>query len=131
MADPISMTAIISSLISTASGAAGLSRSITQSAPELERQLAEIDVLLVVLQETGKHFLSQRPPKSVEAAMYVCQERHDELMKLMDRIQIRHKKGAWAKTIRAIKALVTADKRKLAFQGFRDSVLLLRDLSAE
>ncbi|KAJ9640276.1 hypothetical protein H2199_005815 [Coniosporium tulheliwenetii] len=117
---------------------ADLIKRLRSSQRDIKQQLEEMDVLRLILEETGKQFLSSgRASKAAEAATYVCQARFGELSRLMDKftpeeehtdIEKQSKKGVKMNYTASIKAHYTAYDRKLALQAFRDSVLLLRDL---
>ncbi|KAF2685244.1 hypothetical protein K458DRAFT_365545, partial [Lentithecium fluviatile CBS 122367] len=132
MADPLSLVVVFASLVNTTASLAAIGKSFAHTIPEFERQIAEIDVLLLILEETTKTFVEYGTlPRSVEAATLRCEACYVELKELIERHWVTDRKGTTAKIKKRIRLVYTEDVRRAAYHAFRDSVLLLRDLASE
>lgn len=134
MADPLSLVVVLASLSTATASLYQTANSFAHIIPELERQLAEVEVLLLVLEETTRAFVDRGSlPKSVVAAAQRCEACYHELEKLLEDLVEKERKGSQRriKFRRTLKALSTEQARRAAYHAFRDSVLLLRDLAAE
>jgi hypothetical protein len=132
MADPMSLVFVFATLVNTTASLAALSKSFAHTIPEFERQIAEIDVLLLILEETTKTFVDYGTlPRSVEAATRRCEACYDELRGFIEREWGKAGKNGISKMRRMLRLVYTEDVRRAAYHAFRDSVLLLRDLASE
>ena len=133
--DVLALVALVGTIVSSTASLAQSGRSFYHVIPELERQIAEVDVLLLVLEDTTKTFIEHGSlPKPVIAATERCSSSYAELMLLLNRLVQREKEGKsngrW-RVKRQWKAIATEQERRAAYHAFRDSVLLLRDLASE
>lgn len=132
MADPLSLVVVFATLVNTTASLAAIGKSFAHTLPEFERQIAEIDVLLLILEETTKTFVDYGTlPRSVEAATRRCEACYDELKTLIERHWVKDGKNAALRIKRRLRLVHTEDARRAAYHAFRDSVLLLRDLASE
>ncbi|KAJ5783189.1 hypothetical protein N7457_004963 [Penicillium paradoxum] len=65
--------------------------------------------------------------------MDACVRRHADLCDVMNRIQVFRSQQPWrlSKFVQSARIIAREKERKVAFDAFRDSVLLLRDLASE
>ncbi|PVI02230.1 hypothetical protein DM02DRAFT_310701 [Periconia macrospinosa] len=132
MADPLSLVVVLATLVNTTASLAAIGKSFAHTIPEFERQIAEIDVLLLILEETTKTFVEYGTlPRSVEAATRRCEACYNELEELIKQHWVKGRKGAAAKIRKRLRLVYTEDVRRAAYHAFRDSVLLLRDLASD
>jgi hypothetical protein len=138
MADPLTLTfAIFSIVSSTTAFSATLHdtlRKIREHEPELRKQIDDISVLVAVLQECGALFMSDiRIPEAAEGAMDACVSRHHDLVAVMHQIEVYRSRrpSQFSKFLQSARIIARERERKAAFDAFRDSVLLLRDLASE
>jgi hypothetical protein len=143
--DPLSITASLVSLVSLGGTIITFQRHAEKCYREMQRQLEEYDVLCLILRESGRQIREHgRPSETVEALMLTCAQRHSDF----DRSMISLRRAIEPR--RSFKIISTADdssshqrrpryslllramldqrKREMAFQGFRDAVLMLRDM---
>lgn len=134
MADPITLVAVVATLVSATASLATYTKSFQHAIPELERQIAEVDVLLLILQETTTTFIDFGSlPKSVLAATKRCEQTYAILKEILDRMAEREKRRSKTLSIvkKNLRIVASEERRRAAYHAFRDSVLLLRDLASE
>jgi hypothetical protein len=141
MADPLSFVVSVAAIISSTAGLIDSYDAIIGRVKGMHevlyRQSKEIKVLLLVLEECRITLSSVSPhavPPSIEQGMQLVVERLDEVKALRDSIESRAKKLNKFKPmilIHSRKVLRAHDEQKIAVDGFRDSVLFLRDLTSE
>lgn len=140
MADPLTLSIAIISIVSSAATFSSKTTEFTKRARrsdnEIEAQLYEIKVMCEVLEECRGIIEASRNttiPASVDRTMDVCHHRFQELMELME----RHRRGllqsnsTFARMSRWTKQLASESERRSAFSAFRNAVMLLRDLCTE
>jgi len=133
MAEFVLLSVAILGLVETTSRVTtrvrGLTVQVKDSDRELSRLAEELEILTEVLDECHETFKStSSAPASVERSMNLCMSRHAELMYIV------HKDIRRAETmsiISRIKTVFRQQERRIAYNAFRDSVLLLRDLASE
>ncbi|RDL37958.1 uncharacterized protein BP5553_05391 [Venustampulla echinocandica] len=133
--DPFTLVVIIGSIVtSTASFTSSVSKvadGLTRSDPSLKNTIQELNVLMLVLGECENIFTSgTEVSKAAEGALSICLERYNHLMEMLQRYRIESK-GSFATSMRKLRVYLKESERKLAFDAFRDSVILLRDLASE
>ena len=140
MADPLTLTLTIVSIISSATSftatTSALSRRVKKTDSEIQSQLHDIEVMCEVLEECqGIIEKSQnvKIPLSVERTLDICLIRYKELMEILERARVQrlHPGSTFSSFARWTKQLATENERKTAFSAFRNAVLLLRDLCTE
>ncbi|KAF1812831.1 hypothetical protein P152DRAFT_327482 [Eremomyces bilateralis CBS 781.70] len=108
-------------------------RNARKGIAELDRQVSEYEVILRVAEEAF-HGVSkyEKVPKSMQGAMLLCAQRHEEFYDLISRDQKAYRvKHPEIRRFRMAAVSMRRTKRRMAFEAFRDSVLLLRDLSQQ
>lgn len=129
----LSLVVVAATLVSATASLATYTKSFSHAIPELERQIAEVDVLLLILQETTMTFIDFGSlPKSVVAATKRCEDCYDVLKDILDSMAERgKKKSKFSKVRKNLMVVANEEPRRAAYHAFRDSVLLLRDLASE
>jgi hypothetical protein len=128
--DPLSAIAIASSLVTFSASSLLLVQNFVRSAETLQKIQREIAVLQHILEECVEIVASQSHltplPQSLDRTLILCYEDHLHLLQTLDRIL--SKKRTF---IRMLHITLRDDELMAAYHSFRDSVLLLRDLSSE
>ncbi|OCK91642.1 uncharacterized protein K441DRAFT_679371 [Cenococcum geophilum 1.58] len=129
----LSLVVVAATLVSATASLATYTKSFSHAIPELERQIAEVDVLLLILQETTMTFIDFGSlPKSVVAATKRCEDCYDVLKDILDSMAERgKKKSKFSKVRKNLMVVANEEPRRAAYHAFRDSVLLLRDLASD
>jgi len=133
VAESVLLSIAILGLVETTSRLTTRVRWLTSQVKDSDRELSklgeELEILTEVLGECNETFRSaSSAPASVERSMNLCVSRHAELMDIV------HKDIRRAETtsiISRIKTVFRQQERIIAYNAFRDSVLLLRDLASE
>ena len=136
--DPITLTvAVVSILSSTAAFSSRLglgAAKFKDSRDDFHRWTQEILVLNQLLDECGSKFLKETDlPKSLEGAMDTCVDRHKTLMDVLQALRVERfesPRGVFQMSSRA-KYVLLENKRRSALRAYRESVLLIRDLTSE
>lgn len=96
----------------------------------LHRLTEELEILTEVLHECEETFTAATSaPASIARCMKLCISRHNELMEIVMRDIVQAKTKFTM--IRRIKYVARQEQRNFAYNSFRDSILLLRDLASE
>ena len=129
----ISILAIGSSAASITWTTVQMRKKMNESGPAVTKQLEEIRVLCQVAQECEQMFsASGTVTESIEQCLSQCMDRHAELMAQMAKLEPRSSyRGLIGDTKWKLSAVARETDRKVAYNAFRDCVLLLRDLSSE
>jgi hypothetical protein len=119
------------SLLSFSASTLVLIQNFIKSADTLRRVQRETTVLQHILGQCAEIVTSQNHPaplpESVERTLLLCHEDHLHLLHSLDRLYSSKKR----KLLRTINLSIRDEELMASYHSFRDSVLLLRDLSAE
>ena len=136
--DPLTLSIGIVALISSA---ANLTNSISRDISRLKNverkirdQVSEIEVMCDVLMECNEIIQASQDTKipiSVKRSFDFCEMRYQELMEFMPKTPPLKSRSTVSKFVWRSKQLHTEKERKTALSGFRNAVLLLRDLCSE
>jgi hypothetical protein len=97
---------------------------------EFEQQTSEYDVIRLVLQEAVNAAVSDgSPTQAIQAAMLLCARLDRELEREFERVVFLLQKRDRKRVLRLARVFSRRNERRFAYEAFRDSVLLLRDLS--
>jgi hypothetical protein len=122
--------AIASSLVTFSTSSLLLVQNFVKSAETLQKIQREIAVLQYILEECVEIVTSQSPlttlPQSLERSLILCHEDHLRLLQTLERIFSKKKR-----LVRMLQITIRDDELMASYHSFRDSVLLLRDLSSE
>ena len=138
MAEPLTLIVSIAVIISSTTAFTSLTYNtvaqVKNSRYDFYRQKAELEVLLLVLRECeGTIKNVSEIPQSLEAAMDVCIARHRDLFEILEAIRMEDfdSSGVIHRLRFGARYVVRNKDRERAMEGFRESVLLIRDLAAE
>lgn len=132
--DVISAAAVLVSLVAFTSSSLTVVGQITRSSATISALEGELGLIEIILRESAdalKSFSSM--PESIYICLQRCQEKRDAAAILMDKISpiSKDRKSAF-RTARLILLSTKYEARIVAaYNSFRDSVLLLRDLTSE
>jgi predicted subunit of tRNA(5-methylaminomethyl-2-thiouridylate) methyltransferase len=97
---------------------------------ELEQQQSEYDVIRLVLQEAVNAVVSDgSPTQAIQSAMLLCAKLDKDLEREFQRVLFLLEKHDHKRMLRLVRVFSRRNDRRFAYEAFRDSVLLLRDLS--
>ncbi|KAG5756345.1 hypothetical protein H9Q72_014445 [Fusarium xylarioides] len=125
--DPISALAITASLFSFSTSSLLLVQNFVKSGETVRRLNLEVVILQHILQECGDTISNVEPlPHSIRTCAGICIERQSELLHILNRL-IHPRRNEWWRYV-----MITLKEPELMviYNSFRDSVLLLRDLSS-
>jgi hypothetical protein len=126
--DPISALSIVSSLAAFSTSSLLLVQNFVKSAETLGKLQQEVVILQHVLEECQQIIVAYSTmPMSIAISLSLCNERQHDLLTILGRVMS-------SKTKRLTRAfLYTFKEHEIisVYNSFRDSVLLLRDLSSE
>ena len=128
-----SIISIFSSTTAFITSTSSISRKFRDGGAEIKKQLNDIKVLCHLLDECEQTFNDYGTvPDSINRCLGLCVDRHRDLMEILNRLRLvqLESRGLAAMTSR-FRIVFMEDERKVAYNAFRDSVLLLRDLSSE
>jgi hypothetical protein len=126
--DPLSVFTAFASLVSASNSGLILLQNLIRSTNTVERLQREFLVLEHVFQECGETVLGSKPeevPQSIKMAVEMCVQKYHELLKMLKKLENK------SKPARMILYAYHEHELMLSYNGFRDSMLLLRDLSSE
>lgn len=130
MAEVFGVVAITSSLFTFSASSLLLVQNFVRSGDTLRRVQREIAVLQHILEECVEIVTSQSHlaslPLSLESTIWLCHEDHFRLLRTLDRIL----SAKW-KVLKKLNITLRDEELMASYHSFRDSVLLLRDLSSE
>src|SRR5271155_3011289 len=137
MCDPLGVIGFVTGTVSSIALAAHVRKNLQNIKHELVQQEADVEILSLIVSEAERAFISHgRPSEAIRLAMEVCIQRKvncEKSISWLQEIQALTDEGAKLSPLQRIKkvkvAFFDSHKRNQAFQSFRDSVLLLRDLS--
>lgn len=124
--DPISIAAIVGVLFSNSASALLVVQNFVRSAETVERLQREFVVLHHVLKDCDEMITENTTvSKSIDVCLEMCLYKYRDLLNMLERLLAKPK--YWRRFLYTFKEheLLTT------YNGFRDSVLLLRDLSSE
>ncbi|KAI3390438.1 hypothetical protein diail_9644, partial [Diaporthe ilicicola] len=124
--DPISIVAVVSILFSNSASALLVVQNFARSAETVERLQREFVVLHHVLKDCHEMITENTTtPKSIEVCLEMCLQKYRDLLNILEDLLAKPK--YWRRLLYTFKEheLLTT------YNGFRDSVLLLRDLSSD
>ena len=125
--DPISAVAIAASLFSFSTSSLLLVQNFVKSGETVRRLNLEVVILQHILQECGDTISNVEPlPHSIRTCAEICIERQRELLHILDRL-IHPRRHEW---FRYARITLKEPELMVIYNSFRDSVLLLRDLSS-
>ncbi|KAJ9414948.1 hypothetical protein QL093DRAFT_2451015 [Fusarium oxysporum] len=125
--DPISAVAIAASLFSFSTSSLLLVQNFVKSGETVRRLNLEVVILQHILQECGDTISNVEPlPHSIRTCAEICIERQRELLYILDRL-IHPRRHEW---FRYARITLKEPELMVIYNSFRDSVLLLRDLSS-
>ncbi|EMT72142.1 hypothetical protein FOC4_g10003998 [Fusarium odoratissimum] len=125
--DPISAVAIAASLFSFSTSSLLLVQNFVKSGETVRRLNLEVVILQHILQECGETLSNVEPlPHSIRTCAEICIERQRELLYILDRL-IHPRRHEW---FRYARITLKEPELMVTYNSFRDSVLLLRDLSS-
>lgn len=128
--DPLSAVAIVSSLFTFSASSLLLVQNFIKSASTLKRVQREIAVLQHILEECHEIVTVQNHPtslpKSVQTVLLLCHDHQANLLQILGKILCRKRRLEIM-----IRLTIRDDELMSSYHSFRDSVLLLRDLSSE
>lgn len=124
--DPVSLVAVVGILFSNSASALLVVQNFVRSAETVERLQREFVVLHHVLKDCHE-MITENPtvPKSIDVCLEMCLQKYRDLLNILENLLAKPK--YWRRLLYTFKEheLLTT------YNGFRDSVLLLRDLSSE
>ncbi|KAM5341924.1 hypothetical protein ACJ41O_014955 [Fusarium nematophilum] len=125
------IVAAVASLAAFSSSSLVLVREFAKDTRTIERLDREIVILRHILKESSAMISHvQSLPKSIEDCLKICIERQAELLRTLDFL-MRPTKHEWAQRVRiSFEMTMKQPDLMLVYNSFRDSVLLLRDLSS-
>lgn len=122
------MITAFASLVSASNSGLILLQNIVRSTNTVERLQREFVVLQHVFHECGETVLESSPeevPQSIRVVLEMCIQKYHELLKILEKLVDK------PKAVRMILYAYHEHELMLCYNGFRDSVMLLRDLSSE
>lgn len=135
--DPIVLSIAIFSIVSSTTTITALlydsAKKFKEGEPELQKQVEEFRVLGELFAECTSVFESGiEIPRSATGALETCRIHHNEFIKLVQQAwKFRESQGSISKFLRRARIATQENERRVAYNAFRDSVLLLRDISSE
>lgn len=128
--DPFSLFGFVGSVVTLADLTVRAGHVANKTRIELNRQWSEYDVIQLILKEAEQTASQQgRLTAAVDASLSLCTE-HAKLVEkefLLVEAALRKSKKK-KKMIALIRSYARRTERRFAFESFRDTVLLLRDL---
>ena len=127
MAEVLGVVAVAASLVSFSSSTLLLVKDFVKSIETVKQLEREVIVLQHILTEYGQIVQKVTPlPDSMVACISMCLEKENDLLILLSHLTAlsRKKIGRFLVTMKEPELMTT-------YNAFRDSILLLRDLSAE
>ena len=125
--DPLAAAATITSIFAFSTSSLLLIQNYVNSTENLRKIETEVRIIQHILEECHSVLseINLLPP-SVQISVELCFSRQYELLKLLD-LLVRPKKQRW---LRNMMVAVKQNELLVLYQSFRDSVILLRDLSS-
>jgi len=121
---------ITSSLFAFSASTLLLVQNFVKSAETLHKVQREIAVLQHILEECVEIVTSQNHPtplpQSLSRILLMCHEDYGSLLKILSRISFKKRR-----ILRTLNVTLRDKELMAAYHSFRDSVLLLRDLTSE
>lgn len=126
--DPVSAIGAFAALVSASNSGLILLQNLIKSTNTVERLQREFVVLRHVFHECGETVLGSIPeevPQSIKEISHMSMEKYHELLKILEKFVNKPKMA------RMVLYAYHEHELMLCYNGFRDSVMLLRDLCSE
>jgi hypothetical protein len=128
--DPIGVLGFVGTIMTLIDFAVRSTHHVEKVKLEFAQQTSEYDVIRLVLQEAVNAAVSDgSPTQAIQAAMLLCAKLDKDLECEFQRVVILLQKRDRKRALRLVRVFSRRNDRRFAYEAFRDSVLLLRDLS--
>lgn len=136
--DPTSAIVVISSLIAFTSSSLVVAQALTRGNANTKSLTEELEVIELILteciQSLDSHARVGNIPPSIERCLVLCEKKRTDAIEIMEKIHGKtgEKRKNFATRLRFVVLSVTYEQPLIAkFNSFRDTAMLLRDLTAE
>ncbi len=136
--DPTSALAVISSLLAFTSSTLVIAQVITRGNANTKSLTEELEVIELILteciQSLDSHANTGNIPPSIERCLVLCDRKRSDAIEIMEKIHGKtgEKRSPFTKAVRFAFLSVTYEQPLIArFNSFRDTAMLLRDLTSE
>lgn len=127
--DPISLVGFVGSVLTLVDLVVRAGHVANKTRIELNRQWSEYDVIQLILKEAAQTASQQgRLTAAIDASICLCTEHAKLVEKEFLFVEAAFRKSKTKKMIALLRSYARRTDRRFAFEAFRDTVLLLRDL---
>lgn len=136
--DSLTALSVISSLLAFTSSALVISQVILRGDANTKSLTEELEVVELILteciQSLDSHTKSDPVPPSIERCLKLCEKKRNDAIEIMEKIHGKpgDKRSRFIHNVRFAILSVSNEQPLIArFNSFRDTVMLLRDLTSE